>query len=219
VKSFMKIAVLTAVCALPVTAHAQNQTDIFHQKQLSAQAFFSVSTNNCAYSYAEVDIAQLGFKETGNVTKDKFSTSEVLVYLNYIDICDLTKDWYLVGSTNTGNVKINGSGQIVFASGSATSMRLDGQNGNGANITDFATVSIDAKGSIVFSQDENIITVSRFGSGKNFTTKFNTSRDSGPATNLNVSLSTDNLGPISGPWSGSVYNSKDWRLQVIHPTN
>jgi hypothetical protein len=71
-KWFMKIAVLTGVYALPVTAHAQNQTDIIHQKQLSAQAFFNVSAD-CANSYAEVDIAQLGYKETGNVTKDKFN--------------------------------------------------------------------------------------------------------------------------------------------------
>ena len=156
---FMKIAVLTGVYALPVTAHAQNQTDIFHQKQLSAQAFFNVSTNDCAYSYAEIDIAQLGYKETGNVTKDKFSTSQVFVQLNYTDICDQTKNWNLSGSTNTGNVKINGSGQKVLASGSATSMRLDGQNANGDNITDFATVSVDAQGAIVFSQDERITTV------------------------------------------------------------
>ena len=109
-KWFMKIAVLTGVYALPVTAHAQNQTDIIHQKQLSAQAFFSVFQPKCAYSYAEVDIAQLGYKETGNVTKDKFSTSQVFVQLNYTDICDPTKNCYLSGSTNTGNVKKSGSG-------------------------------------------------------------------------------------------------------------
>jgi VCBS repeat-containing protein len=96
-------------------------------------------------------------------------------------------------------------------------MRLDGQNGSGANITDYATVSIDAQGSIVFSMDDKRTIVSRFGSSKNLTTKVDNSSDSGPATNLNVTLSTANIGSISGPWTGFVYNLKDWTLQVIHP--
>jgi hypothetical protein len=212
-KEFGKTMLAAAAFALPLGAQSQTINTTISTRGASLDAMLSqASPNGCGMDIANVHAAEFGSKQTGNQTGSNTSDSLLSVNIAHMD-CDLGNFWSLSGSVNSPNVKMVANQQRISASAASVTVPLTGIV-NGVPVEDTAVVTFQVEGNALMENDSMSQLEYALASGGRYRTKNTASGAIGPASKSVITLSTKNMGQISGPWMVNVSYTKNATQQI-----